>query len=249
MRGIIYKYTSPGGKVYIGQTRNVRQRRNAFLNKNKSYGGKKIDNARNKYGANNFLFNVLCVVETENLNELMFLLNRLEKVHIKRYDSVQNGYNCNNGGGSMCGYKQSDETKSKISKANKGKAKTDEHKTKISISKTGVKLSDEHKFSITKALKDRRYTMNDKQKEAISKSKKGVENKKKFKQIVQLDLDNNVLNVFGSLKTAALFINGNYTAISKCINGHRKTAFGFKWQVNMTTLKNIGDVQKDQQVL
>lgn len=35
MRGIIYKYTSPSGKVYIGQTTKEHQRRNTFLNEKK----------------------------------------------------------------------------------------------------------------------------------------------------------------------------------------------------------------------
>ena len=30
IRGIIYKYTSPSGKVYIGQTINEKDRRNTF---------------------------------------------------------------------------------------------------------------------------------------------------------------------------------------------------------------------------
>lgn len=48
MIGIIYKYTSPSGKVYIGQTTQEKRRRKTFLNLNKSYGGVKIDNARRR---------------------------------------------------------------------------------------------------------------------------------------------------------------------------------------------------------
>lgn len=46
--GIIYKYTSLSGKVYIGQTVNERKRRKKFLNLNKDYAGLKINNARYK---------------------------------------------------------------------------------------------------------------------------------------------------------------------------------------------------------
>lgn len=35
MKGIIYKYTSPDGKVYIGQTTKEQNRRNTFLNEKK----------------------------------------------------------------------------------------------------------------------------------------------------------------------------------------------------------------------
>lgn len=47
IRGIIYKYTSPSGKHYIGQTINENQRRKIFNNLNLAYAGLKIDNARN----------------------------------------------------------------------------------------------------------------------------------------------------------------------------------------------------------
>ena len=49
IRGIIYKYTSPSGKVYIGQTINEKDRRKHFLIQKLSYGGIKIDTARAKY--------------------------------------------------------------------------------------------------------------------------------------------------------------------------------------------------------
>lgn len=43
IRGIIYKYTSPSGKVYIGQTINEKDRRKHFLIQKLSYGGIKIE--------------------------------------------------------------------------------------------------------------------------------------------------------------------------------------------------------------
>lgn len=59
MIGIIYKYTSPVGKIYIGQTTEERRRRKTFLNLNKTYGGIKIDRAREKYGPEKFSYEVL----------------------------------------------------------------------------------------------------------------------------------------------------------------------------------------------
>ena len=37
MKGIIYKYTSPSGKVYIGQTTNEKKRKRVFLNENNGH--------------------------------------------------------------------------------------------------------------------------------------------------------------------------------------------------------------------
>ena len=60
MKGIIYKYTSPSGKVYIGQTTNEKKRKRVFLNENnEDYAGLKINNARKKYGPKSFKYEVL----------------------------------------------------------------------------------------------------------------------------------------------------------------------------------------------
>ena len=52
--GIIYKYTSPSGKIYIGQTMNEKERRKKFLGKS-SYAGEKLHTARKKYGTSSCL--------------------------------------------------------------------------------------------------------------------------------------------------------------------------------------------------
>ena len=43
MRGVIYKYTSPSGKVYIGQTLNEYMRRAMWKNINHPYAGPYIN--------------------------------------------------------------------------------------------------------------------------------------------------------------------------------------------------------------
>ena len=68
IKGIIYKYTSPSDKVYIGQTVDERTRRKKFLNTNISYAGLKIDNARKKYGPLNFKYEVLETISENNLD-------------------------------------------------------------------------------------------------------------------------------------------------------------------------------------
>lgn len=97
--GIIYKYTSPSGKVYIGQTRNEKERRMKWNNPKESYAGAKINNARKKYGINNFTYGVLFRIECENEYDLITVLNSKEIDFIEQYDSVENGYNLDFGGG------------------------------------------------------------------------------------------------------------------------------------------------------
>lgn len=62
--GIIYKYTSPSGKVYIGKTINEKRRRYSFYNLNRRYAGPKIERARKKYGPKNFKYEVIFKVSS-----------------------------------------------------------------------------------------------------------------------------------------------------------------------------------------
>lgn len=97
-RGIIYKYTSPSNKCYIGQTMNERKRRSDFLCITTSYSGPKIENARKKYGPENFQYEVLFVIESYDKKEVRDLLNTKEKEYIILFDSINNGYNIDEGG-------------------------------------------------------------------------------------------------------------------------------------------------------
>jgi group I intron endonuclease len=134
--GIIYRYKSPSGKYYIGQTINEERRRGRFLY-DKSYGGPKIDRARKKYGPENFEYTVLVKVTGDNQDEVKHYLDILEIEFIKMYDSVENGYNIVKGGGGCVGFNHSESTKEKISKSNKGNRMSDDARRKISEAKKG----------------------------------------------------------------------------------------------------------------
>lgn len=97
-RGIIYKYTSPSGKVYIGQTMNERKRRSDFLCITTQYSGPKIENARKKYGPENFQYEVLFTIESLDKKEVRDILNSKEKEYIILFDSINHGYNIDEGG-------------------------------------------------------------------------------------------------------------------------------------------------------
>lgn len=135
MRGIIYKYTSPSGKIYIGQTVNERKRRNRFLNLNDSYGGPKIDRARRKYLPENFIYEVIFEIEADNIKDI---LNEKEIYYINQYDSVESGYNCDAGGNSRIGYVPTDEARLNMSKAQLGRKQSEETKRKLSEQRKGI---------------------------------------------------------------------------------------------------------------
>ena len=52
---------------------------------------------------------------------------------------------------------------------------------------------------------------------------------KNFKKVIQLDLNDNVLNVFESIKQAGQETGVSRSNISSCCNGKLKSAGGFKW--------------------
>ena len=98
--GIIYKYTSPSGKIYIGQTMNEKERRKKFLGKS-SYAGKKIDTARKKYGPSSFIYEVLETFEEKSFSGTQDFYDKLDEreiFFISEYDSFKNGYNMSTGG-------------------------------------------------------------------------------------------------------------------------------------------------------
>jgi hypothetical protein len=51
-----------------------------------------------------------------------------------------------------------------------------------------------------------------------------------FKKVIQLDLNDNVLNEFESIKQAGQETGASASHISSCCNGKRKSAGGFKWR-------------------
>lgn len=89
--GIIYKYTSPSQKVYIGQTRNSLEER-AGKDGSNYKGCKYFYSAIQKYGFENFKREIL----EECFDEL---LDEREKYWIQYYNSLApNGYNLAHGG-------------------------------------------------------------------------------------------------------------------------------------------------------
>ncbi len=133
--GYIYKITSPSGKVYIGQTRDISRRKSKYKRLDCKQQPK-IFNSIEKYSWELHKFEVVEEVESSFLNER-------EKYWIEYFDSLENGLNCTGGGDSK---KISPETIEKIRQSklgkpspNKGKSMSDEQKKKISKSMIGNK--------------------------------------------------------------------------------------------------------------
>lgn len=118
MTGVIYKFTSKTtGKFYIGQTLKHRLKGRIQRHKTQIYDCH-FYRARDKYGFDDFLFEILEEIDIKDLN------NR-ESYWIAFYDSFNNGYNSTKGGDGGNTYakrtkEQMDITKSRLSKSNFG---------------------------------------------------------------------------------------------------------------------------------
>jgi len=119
----IYKITSPSGKVYVGQSKNIPQRFKfySFYNcKNQI----KLYNSFKKYKVENHFFELIEECNVDQLNER-------EEYWILKLNSIEKGLNIKNGGNSS---PLNEEIKKKISKSLIGIPKSQTHKDNISSS-------------------------------------------------------------------------------------------------------------------
>ena len=239
MKGIIYKYTSPSNKVYIGQTLNEERRRKEFLNLKKQYGGLKIYNARKKYKPENFKYEILFEKEYSDIEIANNELNILEEKYIKEYDSINNGYNTTLGGDSIRGVMLNEDCKQRmINTIKKGYEEgkiINPFKNRKHTEETKSILSECH----SKMIGEKNSFYGKKHTEETKKTI-GLKNSK---SVVQIDKNTNeILNIFKSCKDAALFLKkpkGSSEIIRVCKNSfktqngykkYNKTAYGFKWK-------------------
>ena len=170
----IRKLIVPGadyGKAYIGQTTCIEERNSNWYKPNNNYGGKKISEARQKYGVGDDVWETKTVekVFADTEEELHIKLDERETYHIREYDSVENGFNGSYGRG-MQGLSHSDASKAKIS-AHHRKTQTDETKAKISASEKGHIVSVETRAKISEGNKGKKRT--EAMKAALSAIRKG----------------------------------------------------------------------------
>ena len=129
----VYKHVlKEDGRIYIGQTNNIKARwkPSAYKNCVKFY------NAIQYYGWDSFTHEII-----EN-NLTLEEANKLETYYIQKYNSIENGFNLNSGGENKLA---SQETKDKMSQTRKNVPKTEEHKQAIKKALTGYKQTEEHK--------------------------------------------------------------------------------------------------------
>ena len=86
MKGIIYKYTFPDGKVYIGQTRrHPEKRKREHLDENAGPTNSGFGEAYKKFGT--YEYEELWQSECEDEDELVWKLNIAETYFIQQYQA------------------------------------------------------------------------------------------------------------------------------------------------------------------
>lgn len=116
-RGWIYCITNKiNGKMYIGQTMNFNKRKYYHFHYERCY---RLSQAIKKYGKDNFDMQPLFFFDAINKEICADVLNKLEILFIKKYDTFNAGYNCTAGGSGQLSRIPSEETRKKIGRKSK----------------------------------------------------------------------------------------------------------------------------------
>jgi group I intron endonuclease len=233
-------------KYYIGSAYDLYKRfkdHKSALKSNRHHN-KQLTRFVNKYGLDKLNFELLeeCNIEklelkeqyyisnTKNIfNETLFVdaINRGRKLSDSHKQKISESIKSK-------GIIRSEETKAKISKANKG------HKYnlgKIHTKETKLKLSNnlERNKKISESLKGRKVDWV--KHTDITKQKIGEKNKyNNCKPILQIDQNNNIIKEWYSISEASQYysyisnIKSIRSSISDCLRGKTKTSLKFKWK-------------------
>ena len=199
MNYYVYVHTNKiNGKKYVGITTlkpeyRWRNGKGYLSNNNGKWGQPKIARAIIKYGWDKFDHQYWEVYSKESM---LFW----EEFLIKKYDSINNGYNVTSGGEH---YKHSEETKQKIGNANRNR-----------------KYTDERNNNLSKKLKGRRLSNNTKDKIAKANSR----------PILQFTLDNKFVKEWPSITDVHRSLGVSTGNVSSCAKGNRNKAYGYKWR-------------------
>ena len=164
----IYKITNlKNNKAYYGSAVNLNTRCYEHMRqlKNNEHINNHLQCSYNKYGIAYFSFSILLYCSKK---DLLFYEQRFLDAY---WDGGKQCYNVCKTAGSVLGYKMSEETKQKISLANKGRVKSKEHRDKLSKAKLGQPCSQEAKEKLAKAHTGK--TLSDEHKAKIGIKSKG----------------------------------------------------------------------------
>jgi group I intron endonuclease len=220
----IYKITNPKGKIYIGQSINIKIRNN-FYKTNNCKNQPKLYNSLQKHSWEQHTFEIIEECSLEQLNE--------REIYWGLHYNVlgENGLNLRLGNGRGL---VSEETKQKQRKAKLGKKLSEEHCIKISNALKNIpkpkNFGENHSRLLKGISKPKGFG------DKISKAKIGVSlplgtgekiAKTKEKPVIQFDKNNNIINYFESAKKAAEYIKVHEVNMRLHLGGKYKTCKGY----------------------
>lgn len=212
----IYKIISPSGKIYIGQSTDLKSRKRGYSYiKNKTQI--KIYNSLKKYGWNKHIFEVIenCPKSQLDDREEHHKIETIKKV------GIENVLFCkirDSKGGHL-----SEEIKMKIGKSHLGKKRSEETKLKMSISATGRKYSDQDKIKISEGKKGKKIVLD---KRVNMKGKRCL-------PILQCDLNNKFIKEWSSFKEITENMGFHNSALVNCCKGRQLTSKGYIWKYKL----------------
>lgn len=229
--GGIYQWRNKiDGKIYIGSAKNFEERRKRHLRQLRGNYHHSIlfQRAFNKYGEDNFVFEILEYLEDDNDLRLKIEQEYLDKLQ----PFAPNGYNISKGATNCVlygeqngmwgklgennpnfGRKNSEETKQKISKGNKGKKRTPEM----------IKHMSEIKKGQESPFKGKHWDENNRKRLSDQNSV----------SVLQIDKDTNeIIREFKGAKEASDILKISASTIGAVCKHkkHYNTAGGFKWE-------------------
>jgi group I intron endonuclease len=253
MKGI-YKITNKiNGKVYIGQTDRLteRKREHFYRLEKQTHSNEHLQRAFNKYGKDNFIYEVIEECDELNERELYYIneyggLNSDLNYNLKNpltdewsdYVRVKHSKNMTGENNPNYGNKWSDEQKEKASKERIGKTleerigveKARKAKAKMSKSQTGRKHPDEVKEKIREANLGENNPMYGKGDRQLGDRNPNYGKKSPNRKVVlQYDKEGNLIKEYEYLNQVAEdgFNIGN---VGSVCNGRAKTSGGFIWK-------------------
>ena len=225
----VYMHICPNNKKYIGITCQEPEKR--WSRGSGYYSNKHFYNAIRKYGWDNIQHKILY----KNLTKEQAETKEIELIAKNKSNNRKYGYNIQNGGNTIGTH--SDETKLKISIANKGKIRNQEAREKNSKNKIGNKnfLGHHHTEKTKKLLSElkkgnknclgRKLSQETKNKISISHLKS--EKKNKYKKSI-ICIETNIK--YNSIKEAGRILQINSRSIQKVCKGERQTAGKLHWK-------------------
>lgn len=241
MTSCIYKITNiVNGKIYIGKTDNPTRRWYKHKLESKKYLNRYLYRAMNKYGLENFTFEII----HENIPNSE--IDSYEIKYIKELNSkAPNGYNMTDGGEGTIGRPMKESTKEKLRIANKNKFVSEETRNKLSeihtkrysCPKEREKTSIATKGHVKKTTENYKKYWN-----TISEEEKHDRThylrEHRIVPVLMLDIETlEVIKEFDSLRVASAWLRENtkyekagHSNISKACKGKINYVYGYKWK-------------------